>query len=241
MNQPVIVCGLPGSGYVGKFAVDHLISELGAKPLAEIYFDGFPPQVMVRDDGSVSLMRSDLSYWKDPGGKRDLIFFTGDAQPSTPESEFALSEYAVDFLVGDYKASQLITLGAYATGTLAEGTKVYVAATNIELAKNMQEFGCSIMGEGGITGMNGLLLGIAKLKGLSGYTLLGETSGYMIDAKASQNVINALSKILEITVDTSKLEERAKQAREAMQTSEKARRQAAGQQPEDKKKLGYIS
>jgi proteasome assembly chaperone (PAC2) family protein len=38
---------------------------------------------------------------------------------------------------------------------------------------------------GSITGMNGLIIGIAKLRGIKSTCLLGETSGYVIDAKAS--------------------------------------------------------
>ncbi|MDG6997211.1 MAG: proteasome assembly chaperone family protein [Nitrososphaerota archaeon] len=237
LSNVVVICGLPGSGYVGKFAVDHLIDQLKAKPLAEIYSDGFPPQVLVRGDGAISLMRSDLSYWKDPNSKNDLIFFTGDAQPSNPESEFALSEYVVDYLSREFKSSELITLGAYATGMPVEGTKVYAAATDTSLAKALEEIGCTLMAEGGITGMNGLLLGVAKLKGLKGFTLLGETSGYAIDAKASENVILKLEKILGISVDPSKLEERAKQT----QMHERARKQVQTQQNSERKRLDYIS
>ena len=50
LEEPYLVCGLPGSGYVGKLAVEHLIQEVGAKLLAEIYSYSFPPQVMIRSD-----------------------------------------------------------------------------------------------------------------------------------------------------------------------------------------------
>ena len=42
------------------------------------------------------------------------------------------------------------------------------------------------MDAGSITGMNGLIIGIAKLRGMQGACLLGETSGYVVDAKASK-------------------------------------------------------
>ena len=38
------------------------------------------------------------------------------------------------------------------------------------------------MDDGAITGMNGLIVGLAKLKGIRGTCLLGETSGYVVDA-----------------------------------------------------------
>ena len=83
LNAPIIICGLPGSAFVGKFAVDHLISELPASLLAEVYSDGLPSQVVIKEDGVGSLFHNELYYWKsDTPGKKDLIFYTGDAQPS---------------------------------------------------------------------------------------------------------------------------------------------------------------
>ena len=52
------------------------------------------------------------------------------------------------------------------------------------------------MREGAITGMNGLLLGMARLKGLEGYSLLGETTDYSFDLRASEIVLETLSKLL---------------------------------------------
>ena len=46
LNHPVLICGLPGSAFVGKFALDHLVSDLPGSPLAEIYSAGFPPQII---------------------------------------------------------------------------------------------------------------------------------------------------------------------------------------------------
>jgi uncharacterized protein len=241
IRTPTLLCGLPGSGYVGKFALDHMVSELEAKPLAEIYTDGFPPQIIVKTDGSVSLLRSELYFWVDPKGKRDLLFFTGDAQPSTPESEYALSEYVLDTLIREHKPTEMITLGAFATGTQETASKVYSAATDLETAKKLSELGCVLMKEGGITGMNGLLLGIAKLKGLRGYTLLGETSGYTLDPKASENVMKMLSKILEMPIDLTKLEKRAKIAQDMLQALDRTRQQEQVRQTVDRRKLGYIS
>ena len=34
LESPILICGFPGSGYVGKMAVDHLIQELHAEHLA---------------------------------------------------------------------------------------------------------------------------------------------------------------------------------------------------------------
>ena len=61
---PTLICGFPGSGYVGKLAIDHLIHELNASHLADIYSNTFPPQVMIKPDGTVDLIKNAMFYHK---------------------------------------------------------------------------------------------------------------------------------------------------------------------------------
>jgi uncharacterized protein (TIGR00162 family) len=242
LTNPFVVCGLPGSAFVGKLAVDHLISELSAKPLADFYCDGFAPQIIVGDEGIASLMKNEMFYWK---GARDLIFYTGDSQPVTSEAEYSLSEAIVDYLVTEHKAKDLFTLGAFVTGSFPEKPKVYAACTEEALMKNAEENGCVRMTEGAITGMNGILLGVAKLKGMSGYTLLGETSGYVLDPKAAESVLVILSKFTNVNVNMKKMQERAKEAEAVLQAVERMRgrqqRPQGAELPEKGKQPGYIS
>jgi proteasome assembly chaperone (PAC2) family protein len=52
--------------------------------------------------------------------------------------------------------------------------------------------------------MNGLIIGIAKLHGMQGTCLLGETSDYVVDAKASKSILESLLSVVEITLRKSK-------------------------------------
>lgn len=239
LSNPVIICGLPGSALVGKIAVDHLVGTLSSKLLAEIYCEGLAPQVFIEEDGIVSMMKNEIHYWKGDGDlKRDLLLYTSDAQPSNPETEYGLSESVIDFLQKEYGAKELITLGAYVTGNFSQNPQVYGAATDEALSAKLREVGCNIMTDGAITGMNGLLLGVAKIKGMSGYTLLGETSGYAIDPKASQTLLFVLSKLVGVTVDMRELEARAKEAQAILHSQEQL---SEGRQSDDRKKPGYIT
>ncbi|MDE1813732.1 MAG: PAC2 family protein, partial [Thaumarchaeota archaeon] len=47
LKNPSLVCGFPGSGYVGKIAVDYMIEELKAIPFANMLSSSFPPQVLI--------------------------------------------------------------------------------------------------------------------------------------------------------------------------------------------------
>ncbi len=71
LKNPKLICGLPGSGYVGKLAIDYVIDKLQAKQFGDIYSSSFPPQVSVQPDGTVDLVKNSLYYCQTSG--QDLI------------------------------------------------------------------------------------------------------------------------------------------------------------------------
>lgn len=244
LSNPIVICGLPGSALVGKLAVDHLIGELGAENLAEIYADGLAPQVFVESNGTAQPLKNELLFYKGRENRiPDLIFFTADSQPTIPEAEYNLAFFVVDYLHSKFGAKEMITLGAFVTGEFPKVPKVYAAATEKTLLEKATQSGCDVMSEGSVTGMNGILLGIAKLNRMNGYSLLGETSGYALDPKASEALLVVLDKLIGVKVDLKELEERAKEAQSVLQSVEamKSQEESAPSETEDKKKLGYIS
>jgi uncharacterized protein len=246
LRSPSVICGLPGAALVGKVAVDHLIEQLPAKHLASIYCDGLVPQILVKEDGTAEMMTNDIYFWKGRDGKPDFLLYTGDSQASTSDDEYLLCDAVVDFVAKEYGAKELVTLGAYVTGSYAADPKVFGATTDTETRNRIQSLGCNLMSGGQISGMNGLLLGIAKIKGIKGCALLGETSGYTIDPKASASILQFLEKLTGVGVDLKKLRDRAADARgmfEAVGASQRSRGAQESRQPEtdDKRKIGYIS
>lgn len=248
-TNPHLVCGFPGSGYVGKLAVDHLIQELHATHLADIYSSSFPPQVMIRTDGTADLMKNSIFSWQDK--ETSLLLLTGDSQPSNPDSEYALAEHILDF-GAQLGAQQVFTLAAYITGVFVDKPRVFGTATDASLVGDFASHGISLMDNGSITGMNGLVIGIAKLRGIKGTCLLGETSGYVVDAKASKAVLETLLSMINVSVDMANLEKRAKDTEMLIQTIEQQMAAGRGggppgqegqqqQQPQKPRNTGYIS
>ncbi len=257
LNEPYMICGFPGSGYVGKLAVEHLVQELRAKPLIDIYSYSFPPQVVIRQNGTVELMRNTIYYWQSSGkgndgnsnGTNDLLLLTADAQPLTPEGGHLLAEAIID-IVGRLNAKMVFTLAAYITGVFMDKPRVYATATTTDVIEWFKSRGIATMDGGSITGMNGLLLGMARLKGIKGVCLLAETSGYVVDAKASQAVLKSLLELVNISIDMSSLEKRAKDTEMIIKALEQqVRRGGMGgimqeqvREEQDKdRELGYIS
>lgn len=235
------MCGLPGSGYVGKLGADHLISIFKAKRIAEYQCDSFPPQVNVKEDGRVEPLRAELFYAA-TGQTKDLLVFTADAQPTTAEGEYELSE-AVVKLAKSLGAKSVYTLAAYITGAFTKVPKVYGAATAPELLEQISSKGVVGMREGGITGMNGLVVGMAALFGMKGICLLGETSGYVIDAAASESVLEALSRLLNLKIDTGTLRQKAEETQKVINQLQRMAEQGREQpiQPKRDQQPGYIS
>ncbi len=245
LNNPVLICGLPGSGYVGKLAIDHLIDKLNAKQFANVYSSSFPPQVSIQNDGTIDLVKN--SFYSCKSDDHDLVFLTGDAQPVSAQGEYALADEIIN-MCNKMQIKTIYTLAAYITGKFSKVPKVYAASTSSEAVEDFSKLGILILNNGNITGMNGVIVGTAKKSSIIGSCLLGETSGYVIDAKASKAVLESLCKILHLTVDMSELEQRAKDTEELIKTLQ-AQASAQGNQEQllpyrpspDEKNLGYIS
>jgi uncharacterized protein (TIGR00162 family) len=245
LKSPHLICGFPGSGYVGKLAVDHLIQELPANHLVDIYSSSFPPQIMIKPDGTADLMKNSIFWWQGEGS--DLLLLTGDSQPANPDSEYALAEEVLGLAEG-FGTQQVFTLAAYITGVFVDKPKIFGTATDPETVKILSSNNISIMDNGSITGMNGLVIGIAKLRNMKGVCLLGETSGYVVDGKASKAVLETLLQMVNVRVDMANLDKRAKDTEMLIQTIEqqmlaaRGGRQFEGQQPPQKPRdTGYIS
>ncbi len=245
LKSPYLICGFPGSGYVGKMAVDHLIEELNARHLADIYSTSFPPQVLIRSDGTADLMKNTIFYSdKTNSSETNLLLLTGDSQPANPDSEYMLAEEILN-IATKFNTSHVFTLAAYITGVFVEKPRIFGTATDTNTIKSFGERNISAMDGGSITGMNGLIIGSAKLRGIRGTCLLGETSGYVVDAKASKAILETLLSIIGIDVDMKNLEKRAKDTETLIETIEQqmsgrmAQQQASSTtRPTD---MGYIS
>ena len=242
LRNPSMVCGFPGSGYVGKLAIDHMVDELKATPFANMFSSSFPPQVLIQSDGTADQMKNTLYYSK--GDTNDLILLSGDAQPVTPESQYELAEEIVK-ICDTLAVKTIYTLAAYITGTFSKNPKVYGTSTVLQIVNEFQKYDVSTMNSGSITGMNGLILGVGKRKGITGICLLGETSGYVVDAKASKIVLETLIKMLDLKLDLSGIIKKAQDTEHLVKTIEEQMAQRSGGEslpmPQHDKKLGYIS
>ncbi|WP_297073353.1 proteasome assembly chaperone family protein [Thermococcus sp.] len=253
LRDPVFIEGLPGIGLVGKLAAEHLIQELNAVKFAELYSPHFMHQVIIKKGSIVELMKNEFYYWINPDEDgRDLIIITGDQQvpPTDSPGHYEVVGKMLD-LVQELGVREIITMGGYQVPELQGEPRVLAAVTHEELVEYYKEKlkDCSVEviwreDEGGaIVGAAGLLLGMGKLRSMYGISLLGESLGYIVDAKAAKAVLTAVIKILGIELDMTALEERAKETEEILRKVQEMQRAMLEQQmppaPEEEDR-GYL-
>jgi len=193
LESPIFVQGLPGFGNVGKIATHLLTKFCGAKPFAELYSPSFPDYVSVNSKGICRLPK--YEFYAAPMEKNDFIIMTGDTQPSFDDvvAHYELCSEILDF-VEKYGCSFIVTIGGVPISE--DKSQVYVAATSPRLAAEFMEKGAVIYSKGKIVGATGLMLGLAKERGLNGVCLLGATTGFGADRGAGFSVFKFLMKAL---------------------------------------------
>ncbi|MBP2201785.1 uncharacterized protein (TIGR00162 family) [Methanococcus voltae] len=207
LKDAVLIEGLPGIGHVGRIAAEHLIDEFNGEKVMEIYCSDFPPQVNVKPDGSVEFMSNDIYLIEEP---IPMVIIVGNTQSLSPAGQYEVSKRLMELGI-EYGATKTYTLGGLGIGQIpTEDLKVYVASTSAEIAEQHKEYGVEFRDDNGsILGAAGLMLMFSKLNNIEATCLMAETIGYVVDPKASTNVLNVLSKALGFEVDSKKLEQRA--------------------------------
>ncbi len=193
LKNPIFVQGLPGFGNVGKIAAHLLIKFCSAKPFMELYSPSFPDYVSISSKGICNLPR--YEFYAAPMEKNDFIVMTGDTQPSYDDvlGHYRICGEILD-VVQNYNCSMIVTIGGMPM--TEEKAQVYVAATSPRLAQEFMDKGAVIYSKGRIVGATGLMLGLAKERGLEGLCLLGATSGFRTDRGAGFSVFKFLMKAL---------------------------------------------
>jgi proteasome assembly chaperone (PAC2) family protein len=229
LENPILIASWPGIGNIGIIAVDTLRGKLEAEEFGEIEPQEFfyPKRVLIRK-GVLECLEfpSSKFYFKKISGT-DIIIFIGEEQPTEGGRMYAEGRKASRMagLVLDvaekFKCRRVYTSGAAVAlihhtakprvwavpnaGSLISEIKAY---QNTVLMSDIEGRG----GHGNITGLNGLLLGVAKKRGFEAICLMGEIPVYLQGfplsyPKASKSVLEVLSHSLKIEINLDTLDE----------------------------------
>ena len=217
-DAPILIEGLPGVGHVGKLAAEHLVEEFDGEEVRRVYATEFPPQVAVDEDGLTELTHA--SFHHVDTGDTELLVLTGDHQAATNDGHYALTDAFLD-VASSFDTEQIFALGGVPTGELIEDDEYDVlgAVTTEDTRGPLDDAGVAFREDepaGGIVGVSGLLLGLGERRGFDAACLMGETSGYLVDPKSAQAVLEVLEAVAGFEIDYADLEERAEEMEEVV-------------------------
>ena len=211
LNNPVMVAAWPGMGSVAIGAVGYLRHQLQATEFGEIEpYDFFEPSEVVVENSVTApprLPQTKFYFWKGRPRQGDLLLVMGDSQPHARPYQYAnlIMDVAQRFGV------RRLYTGAAAPASLhhRERPKVLAVANEAKLLRYLKGFDLSLMESGQISGMNGLLLGVAAEREVEGICLLGELPYYAVALpclRSSQVVLEVLLKMLGIQIDMAEMD-----------------------------------
>lgn len=204
LNDPILIEGLPGIGFVANISALHLINELKAKRFAQIVSASFQDFAVTTEEGGTRSPINELYYVKRVNGERDLIVWYGNTQALTTFGQYELCDRVLD-IAQDVGCRFVISIGGFKKDQVQSSPGIYTAATDQETLKEALNLGTKIM-VGHVFGIAGLLIGLARLRNVKGFALLVDTLGMYPDAIASQYALTLLGKYLNLNVDLSGLE-----------------------------------
>ena len=217
LENPVLIASWPGIGNVGLLAVDTLNNLVKGEEFAEIepmeFF--YPKKLVIRDGEMKSLEFPTSKFYFKRMMERDLLFFIGEEQPVEVGRSYA--EGAKAYQMANIVINAALKFGCkriYTSGAAVSAihhthrSRVWAVPNTDGLLGEIRTFQNTVMmsGQGGITGLNGLLLGVARARGLDAICLMGEIPVYLQGfpipyPKATKSVLEVLTAALGVTID----------------------------------------
>lgn len=222
LTNPHLIAAWPGIGNIGLIAIDTLRRAVDAEAFAEIepWHFFYPNGITVQGGELVDMSFPRCRFFYKKFEDKDVIFFIGEEQPTGGRKGYEMVDVILD--MASVMGCKRVYTAAAAVTTIHHTVKpkVWAVPNSKDLVQEVRQYHNTVLmsdvadrvGEGNITGLNGLLLGVARKRGLPGICLLGEIPVYVSQfltpyPKASRSIIEILSNNLGIDPDLSRLDE----------------------------------
>ncbi len=205
LNNPILIEGLPGIGFVANITTLHMIKELKAKKFIQIFSSSFQDFAVTTGDGRALTPINELYYVKREKGQRDLIIWFGNTQALTTVGQYELVGKILD-LAQQFGCHFVISIGGFKKEETQPVPEIYSTATDLETMQVALDLGTKVM-VGHVFGIAGLSIGLAGIRDMKGFSLLVDTPGMNPDVNAARSALNMLGKYLNLNLDQTTLEE----------------------------------
>ena len=204
LNDPILIEGLPGIGFVANIAALHLIKELKAVRFAQIFSSSFQDFAITTPEGGARTPINELYYAKRQNGERDLIIWYGNTQALTTVGQYELVGKVLDIAL-DLGCRFVISIGGFKKDEVQDVPAIYSTATDLETMQQALDLDTKVM-VGHVFGIAGLSVGLARIRDFKGFSLLVDTLGLNPDINAARYALLTLGKYLNLTIDLKGLE-----------------------------------
>jgi len=204
LDDFVLISSLPDMGKVGGIVSKHLTKELETKEALKIILADKP--WINQKNGIIDVPHDE--YTISVNKEKTVVIFTGENQPQEANTVIEMAErvYSEISKMGNLKL--IISTGGYLPVEQGTGERVFGIGTSEKVMEQIKSYNIYPLGSdvNSITWFNGLILGQAKKHNIDGIGLFGEiTDTNSLQYKAAKNIIDVISKILDIDIDTQEL------------------------------------
>lgn len=200
-KNPLIIVGFPGIGLVGSVATSYFVEKSGFKMTGYISSNDFAPLAAIHNYTPLPPVR--MYYSKE---RNMVVILSEIIVPVAVSNEMA--QKILDF-AKSMKADKIISVGGI---SLKESENaVYIVGNEKQEVDALisKRIGKNIK-EGATTGVTGTLLAIGSMSGYSILAVLAEANPDFVDPKAASNALQALSKIVNVPINTIELDKEAR-------------------------------
>ncbi len=223
VRDPCLVAAWPGIGNIGLIAVNYLKNRLAAEEFGELepWHFFFPKGVTIKN-GVLQEMEFPTGKFYYHKGERDLIIFLAEMQPGEEEELYEMANLVLD-VAQQFGCRRVYTAGAaVAPIHHTARPRVWAVPNDKALLTEVRKYKNTILmsdlddrqGRGNITGLNGVLLGVAKKRKCAGVCFLGEVPMYVahfpgpytiLYPKASRSILEVFAEALGVQIDMSNI------------------------------------
>jgi uncharacterized protein len=200
LKSPYLIEGFPGIGLVGTMAASYLVEQLNMEPFGHVVSEKFSPIASIHNGRPLHPTRMYKSK------KHNLVVLFSELV--IPLNTIYPLSQEIYIWARAHKVRQIISLGGI--NQKGEQDTVYGIASLPELSQMLERKGIELIKEGATTGVSGILLADCATRRFPAISLLAEAHAEYMDPRGAAMVLEALSRVTSIKVDTTALEKQGK-------------------------------
>ncbi len=194
-NKPIVVTGFTGPGFIGNTALLYLVRQKKFPLKAQIKSHLIPPMLLLLEGRPTSVFRIYSDY-------DDKILFIISEALITAENAWPIGLKIMEWLL-EKDVKEFVSIEGMPFAI--PGVESPIFAYN-SLGKDMSEYGLRSTIEGGISGINAVLLEEALKYNIPWTTLMVPTNqAQAIDYSGSADILDVLNKMYDFDLDTTPL------------------------------------